>query len=138
MWIGYFDYIAGDIHLSSVSLFFPGFYSTHDEDSDGMFDEWEVAYGLDPSIDDSSFDPDSDGLVNIDEFLLGTDPLNPDSDFDSFPDGWEHYNNFDPLNQTVLPYEYMLYYTPLIVSGYITLMGVAVVIIIMDRKLKRP
>jgi PKD repeat protein len=45
-----------------------------DSDGDGMADTWEVANGLDPTVDDSTLDPDGDGLTNLDEFLNGQDP----------------------------------------------------------------
>lgn len=49
-----------------------------DTDGDGMTDDWEIYYGLDPYRDDSQEDPDGDGLTNLEEFLRGTDPLTPD------------------------------------------------------------
>jgi pectate lyase len=46
-----------------------------DADLDGMPDEWERKYGLDPADAlDNSKDKDSDGYTNIEEFLNGTDP----------------------------------------------------------------
>ena len=45
-----------------------------DDDNDGMPDEWEELYGLDPFINDSSSDPDKDGISNIDECRNGTNP----------------------------------------------------------------
>ncbi|MFW9793308.1 MAG: right-handed parallel beta-helix repeat-containing protein [Candidatus Thorarchaeota archaeon] len=234
LWVGYCGYLAGEIHLSSISFYYPGYYSSVDGDSDGMFDEWEVAHSLDPMIDDSIWDPDSDYLSNFNEFRIGTDPQNPDSDFDLMPDGWEFWggfdplfddsnedpdsddlvnldeylhgtdprnsdsdddsitdgwevmygldpldssdalldldsdtltnlqefelgtdpssldsdldslpdawelrNGFDPLNPFVTPYEYMLFYSPFINSAYMTLIAIAVVILVMDRRQKR-
>jgi len=87
-----------EAQLSSFSFYYPSFYHSQDEDSDDMFDEWEVAYGLDPRIDDRYFDPDSDDLSNIDEMFIGTDPLNRDSDFDLTPDGWEVLYGFSPVH----------------------------------------
>jgi len=46
-----------------------------DSDGDGMTDDWEQFYGLDPYTSDSSLDPDNDGLTNLEEFLAGTSPL---------------------------------------------------------------
>lgn len=60
-----------------------------DRDSDGMDDAWEVAYGLDLSLDDRGGDKDADGLTNIREFQLGSDPARADSDGDGFSDGDE-------------------------------------------------
>ena len=46
-----------------------------DSDSDGIPDEWEKKFSLDPfSADDASLDPDNDGFTNIEEFQAGTDP----------------------------------------------------------------
>jgi len=45
-----------------------------DDDNDGMPDEWELAYGLNPLQDDASGDLDGDGISNIDEYNLGTAP----------------------------------------------------------------
>lgn len=50
-----------------------------DEDDDQMPDTYEVAVGLDPTVDDSGQNPDGDGLVNLDEFLEGTDPFVSDA-----------------------------------------------------------
>ena len=45
-----------------------------DDDNDGMTDIWEVAYGLDPLINDSELDADNDGLTNLAEFNADTNP----------------------------------------------------------------
>jgi uncharacterized protein YjiK len=45
-----------------------------DDDGDGMPDDWEITYGFDPLVDDSSVDSDGDGISNLQEFLDGTDP----------------------------------------------------------------
>ncbi|RDY57603.1 hypothetical protein [Flagellimonas nanhaiensis] len=41
----------------------------YDKDNDGMADIWEIAYGLNPNIDDSNGDKDEDGYTNIEEFI---------------------------------------------------------------------
>jgi hypothetical protein len=92
-----------------------------DTDADGMPDVFEVAYALDPQVDDAAADPDGDGLDNLGEFLAGTSPTEPDtdgdglSDFDEdaggvtdptdadtdddgMPDGWELAHGLDPAN----------------------------------------
>ncbi|MBA7582573.1 hypothetical protein ES708_24504 [subsurface metagenome] len=50
-----------------------------DTDGNGMPDDWEIYYGLDPYRDDANEDPDGDGLTNLEEFLAGTDPSAPNS-----------------------------------------------------------
>jgi len=46
-----------------------------DSDHDGMPDDWEDKYGLDPSgASDTSQDKDGDGYTNIEEYLNGTNP----------------------------------------------------------------
>ncbi len=46
-----------------------------DSDGDGMPDEWEKRYGLDPrDASNASKDKDSDGYTNIEEYLNGIDP----------------------------------------------------------------
>jgi hypothetical protein len=60
-----------------------------DWDADGMPDDWELAHGLDPAVNDAMLDPDGDGLTNLEEFERGTDPYNADSDGDGIADGLE-------------------------------------------------
>lgn len=43
--------------------------NSYDTDKDGMPDNWEIANGFNPSVDDSSGDADGDGYTNIEEFL---------------------------------------------------------------------
>ena len=63
---------------------------TYDSDGDGLPDEWELQYGLDPYSaigDDGAYgDPDGDGLINLYEFLAGTNPQAPDTDNDGISD----------------------------------------------------
>lgn len=87
-----------------------------DSDKDGMDDDWELRYGLNPNDPgDADQDPDGDGftndlyansdgdvlimepettagppdgtLTNLKEYIWGTDPNNPDTDGDGFTDG---------------------------------------------------
>lgn len=70
---------------------------TADSDGDGITDEWERTYGLDPNDpSDATQDQDGDGLNNQDEFILQTDPTVADSDGDGIPDGYEATYGLDP------------------------------------------
>lgn len=63
-----------------------------DSDNDGMTDDWELFYGLDPFSDDSAADMDGDGISNLAEYLAGTDPRANEGETDD-PDD----NGPDPL-----------------------------------------
>jgi hypothetical protein len=46
-----------------------------DSDHDGMPDDWEQKYGLNPQDPkDGASDADHDGYTNVEEYLNGTDP----------------------------------------------------------------
>lgn len=51
-----------------------------DDDNDGLPDDWEILYGLDPlnagGDDGATGDPDNDGYTNMEEYIANTDPLN--------------------------------------------------------------
>ncbi len=61
-----------------------------DWDGDGIPDDWEQRYGLDPAVDDSGLDADGDGLTNLQEYHRGTDPLRVDTDGDGVRDRQEY------------------------------------------------
>jgi hypothetical protein len=68
-----------------------------DSDCDGMSDNFELRYGLDPdSMADAVLDLDDDGLNNLDEYWYGIDPTDPDSDDDGYSDGQEVDMGRDP------------------------------------------
>jgi hypothetical protein len=45
-----------------------------DDDDDGMPDDWESVYGLNPYVNDASKDLDGDGISNLIEYLSGREP----------------------------------------------------------------
>lgn len=83
--------------------FFAGFENPlfTDADRDGLADAWELANGLDPSVNDRGADRDGDGLTNVVEFQLGTLAGGRDSDTDGVPDGLELALGRDPLKGAV-------------------------------------
>ena len=67
-----------------------------DSDNDGLPDNWEETYGLDPEDDGQvdidngpDGDPDEDGVNNEDEYANKTNPIDPDTDDDGLVDGVE-------------------------------------------------
>jgi methionine-rich copper-binding protein CopC len=48
---------------------------THDSDADGMPDQWEQFFGLNPAVNDASGNPDNDNLTNLQEFQTGGHPF---------------------------------------------------------------
>ncbi len=77
--------------------------SQEDTDGDGMTNDWEASYGLNPfDRNDADGDLDGDGVTNLGEFNAQTDPTDADSDDDGIPDGEDPYP-LDPLNGNSLP-----------------------------------
>jgi len=74
-----------------VLLALPGL---DDDDNDGLANNWEIFYGLEPDDNDSDGDmtldgdetEDGDNLTNLQEQAAGTDPNDDDSDDDSLLD----------------------------------------------------
>ncbi|KPQ30454.1 MAG: PA14 domain [Marinobacter excellens HL-55] len=91
--IGFFD--------GEKALSYNAQYPPLDEDGDGLYDNWETYYGLDPSDPrDAVSDSDSDLLTALDEFWARTDPSLADTDGDGMPDGYEYAYGLDPTDPT--------------------------------------
>lgn len=76
------------LNEGNVSTIFITAAGTPDDlDNDGMPNDYEELFGLDPLVNDPNGDLDSDGLTDIEEFNLGTIPNNPDTDGDGAIDG---------------------------------------------------
>lgn len=72
-----------------------------DADHDGLPNEWEVKYGLNPNNPkDATLDSDGDGFTNLEEFQAKTDP----KDKESHPDYLDSVVVSSPLKKTTLPF----------------------------------
>ncbi len=71
-----------------------------DTDGDGLPDEWEKKFGLNPEVADADLDTDGDGFTNAEEFEAGTDP----TDKNSHPDYLDFLKLQLPLKETFLPF----------------------------------
>lgn len=72
-----------------------------DSDGDGLLDDWETKYGLDPKNPaDADADKDGDGFSNSEEYAAKTDP----ADKSSHPDYLDGVALRLPLKETVLPF----------------------------------
>jgi len=89
------NYVWGN--LSHLTIFAPmGSIKSNidmDSDGDGIPDDWEFKYGLNPEdSSDAKTDSDRDGYTNLEEYIESTDPLDrtsfptTDRDKDGIPD----------------------------------------------------
>ncbi len=76
-----------------------------DLDQDGIADNYENKYGLNPEDpQDATNDQDGDGLTALEEYQASTSPNNPDSDGDGYNDAQEVANGKDPNEKATSPY----------------------------------
>jgi hypothetical protein len=74
-------------------------YVYYDLDYDGMYNWWELQYGLDPTDpSDAALDLDGDNLTNLTEFIHRTNPLKRDTDGGGVWDDLEIKLNKNPLD----------------------------------------
>ena len=72
-----------------------------DADQDGLPDEWERKFGLNPtSAADADADKDGDGFTNMEEFTAKTDPTDPKD----HPPYLDSLKVIPPAKQTYLPF----------------------------------
>ncbi len=74
------DYDEINVYLTNATL--------SDTDKDNLPDGWEILYGLNPLVNDSSNDLDGDLLTNLIEYQNGARPDTNDSDGDQIND-WD-------------------------------------------------
>jgi hypothetical protein len=76
-----------------------------DSDGDGLPDEWERKYGLNPADpEDAALDTDGDNLLNWQELAYRTEPDSLDSDSDDYADDIEIAGGGDPTDANSLPH----------------------------------
>lgn len=72
-----------------------------DADGDGLPDEWEKKFGLNPGdAADANADKDNDGFTNMEEFQAKTDPTDPKD----HPDYLDYLKVQLPLKETRMPF----------------------------------
>ena len=75
-----------------------------DADGDGMSDEWEKKYGLNPGDPaDGTLDSDGDGFTNLEECMAKTDPKDPRD----HPDYLDSLKIQLPLKKTQMPFIFL-------------------------------
>jgi len=96
-----------------------------DRDKDGLPNDWETSYGLNPDDpSDAGMDSDGDGLNNLEEYSYGTNPNNVHSDADKYTDKEEIDAGTDPLDPNSYPKSKSSFWSILLlVIGILILMG---------------
>jgi hypothetical protein len=94
-----------------------------DTDGDGIYDDWEIMYGLDPNRPDSFIDADKDKFTNLQEFQNRTDPTRSVS-HPPYPDGT------DPKDPTDVDYSTKQYQSITLALGAVSLLIVFLLIVL--------
>lgn len=77
----------------------------YDQDHDGMPDQWELIYGLNPKDPtDAQKDNDNDGLTNLEEYRAGTNPLKADTNGNGYSDAQDLIYGQDPTKPPSSPF----------------------------------
>lgn len=97
----------------------------NDIDGDGIPNDWEILYGLNPlDPSDADEDWDNDGISNYDEFRIGTNPRLKDTD----GDGWSDYDEYfiygtDPTDPNCYPRRTLAFYIIFTIFSLLSLLG---------------
>ena len=92
---GVADHIGTDLTNATGFILFSFISSSNrsaevDNDSDGIPDSWEIAYGLDATTSNANTDSDGDGFSDFAEYVSGTSPIDRD---DYFSHSGAYYND---------------------------------------------
>ena len=74
-----------------------------DSDGDLLPDYWEIQYGFDALVANTTLNSDDDLLSDLEEYQAGTDPTDPNTDDDGWDDAIEVGAGSDPLDPDSIP-----------------------------------
>ena len=89
--------VLNEGNITTINLVAVG--QSDDLDNDGLPNDYEELFGLNPLVNDANGDLDGDGLTNLQEFNKGTLPNNADTDGDGINDAIDG----DPLRPEEAP-----------------------------------
>ena len=110
-----------------------------DYDGDGMPDEWEIQYGLDPTANDADGDLDGDGMPNLWEYENSLNPAVNDADGDADGDGATNLEEYlagtDPNDPDSKPSDFSWLIWILILA---IVAGAVIMLVILMKRGKKP